>query len=463
MAKRKGMVSYAYQPKRYKPGYATPPRTPKSVFRTPSKPSAASRAMGYAGEAYNAGKYLATGNYLGAAMDYGPRIARSLFGSKSAARGRGYNTKGSYQGKFKKGKKLLTKTSVYANKGVLLTSEVKGTVSDPDCLYITHTAVDSYKVIIQIVDSLFRKLFEKAGFQISNLDERVGHVSITDAKDWTVELTVQAGLTGTETVATTYQTVAASTVKTVAGQFYVDFLKFSAGYSYNAAGDAGNDIRLYRLILYTQDYNVTYAPTFKCAINLNDEMVHLYGSSEIKIQNRTLSATGDADDTEVSNNPLIGRSYEFKGIPKARDKALWPLNAIPVNGGVQLVRAATLTTNTGYKEPPNPSVFSNCIYSAKIRLEPGNIKTSTIKYQKSMNLIDLLGKINVQWGVTAIHTYHSIFPSEIFCFEDLINVNGAQNISCAYEANQIIGVYCQTKKKALGVVAYTTSDVSNNP
>ena len=265
---------------------------------------------------------------------------------------------------------------------------------------------------------------------------------------------------------TAYTTIAGSTIRSVANQFYADFLKYSAGYSYGAgSGDAGNDIRLYNFNLYSQDYNTTYSPVFECSIHLDDEILHLSGSSALKIQNRTLVADADAgtDEDNVTNNPLIGRSYMFKGMPKTRSKSAWPLNAVPINSGVQLVRAATMSTNTAMKEPPNPSIFSNCVKSGTLRLEPGAIKMSYIRYKKSMHFLEFLQKMNVQYGVTVFHAYHSIFPSEVFALEDIINVNGSQNISCAYEANQVIGMFLRTRKKALAVLDYTTSTVSNNP
>jgi len=461
--------------KRKASGYPTPPNTPKKARLQPRRlfnqnPRMMSRgsryaanAMGYAGEAYNAGKYLATGNYLGAAMDYGPRIVKSLFGSKASAARRSYKTKGQSAGRFKKGRKNRTNVSIYANKGILLTSEVGGTVTDPDCVYIAHTACDVEKVITESIDALFRKLFEKAGFMVTNLDDRVAHVGITDAKDWTVQLTEVAGQTGVESVNTQYVTVAASTVKTIATQFYGAFKSFSAGQTYTGSGAAATDTRLYRLILYTQDYNVTLAPTFHCSLNLKDEMLHMYGCSEIKIQNRTLSADGGTDEDNVSSNPLIGRNYLFSSMPRTRDKSAFPLNAIPVNQGVQLTRAGQLTNNQAWKEPPDPVMFTNCRKSAKIRLEPGDIKWSKLVSKKRMNFLDFLERIRLQSGITpAFNVYNSIFPSEIFAFEDIINVNGSQNISCAYEINQTIGVWFRTSKKATGVQSYTTATFSNN-
>lgn len=426
---------------------------------------------------YNAAGLAATraADYIvpgaGTALRAGYGLYKYIKGRKSTKqpvrgmRRRAYHTTGSYKGKFKKGSSKETKEQNYANKGILHTSEVSGTISDPDCVYITHTAVDGYKLVEVAVQALFRKLFQKQGYVITNVDEPLGHISITDAKDWQIELIQQDQLTGTESVLATYVTVAGSTIRSIANEFITYFMQFSSGATtVPGVGASANDKRLRKLILYGQDFNVTRQPVFECQIELDDEVMCVYGYSKIKIQNRTLAPDGGDQANDVSNNPLIGRSYGFKGIPKLRDRNVWPLNSIPINSGIQLIRSAVLTGNTGFKEPPNPSVFSNCQKSAKLKLEPGDIKSSTISFQKNQNFLEMLQKIRLQYGATAaFNSYYSIFPSEMFAFEDMINVNSTQNLSCAYESNQVIGVYFKTKKKAKGVITFAQATVNSEP
>lgn len=375
-----------------------------------------------------------------------------------------YYTKGTFAGKLRKGGSNKKPESVYANKGVVRTSEVIGVVADPDCVYITHTAVDGYKLVEVAVQALVRKLFEKLGYRITNVDEVLGHISISDAKDWQIELTQIAGKTGVESVLGTHVTVAGSTVRTVAAAFLTNFMQFSSGFTTTpGVGSASNDNRLHRFILYGQDFNVTRQPVFECELRLADETMCVYGKSELKIQNRTLSATGSTDTNDISNNPLLGRSYMFSEIPKMRDKTAFALNSLPIANGVQLVRSTTIG-NTTFKEPPLPQLFSNCKKSSVIRLEPGHIKHSFCMFKKSMKFMTFLEKIKLQYGSgTEFLNYQSMFPCEMFAFEDLINVNVSQNISCAYESNQTVGVYFKTARAHAGVSTFDSQTYNNVP
>lgn len=377
-----------------------------------------------------------------------------------------YKTRGSYHGKFKKPKKGSNKKpeSQFANKGIVRISEVIGTVSDPDCVYITHTAIDGYKLVEVAVQALVRKLFEKLGYRIANVDTILGHISISDAKDWQVELTTVNQKTGVETVNSTFVTTIASTVRTVAAAFITPFMLFSSGSTTApGVGAAGNDSRLSRFILYGQDFNITRQPVFECELRLEDEIMCVYGVSDLKIQNRTLSANGSSDTNDIANNPLLGRSYIFSNIPKMRDRTAFLLNSIPIANGVQLVRA-TQIANTTFKEPPLPQLFTNCKKSGVVRLEPGDIKNSRCSFKKNMSFLTFLEKIKLQYGTGGeFLSYQSMFPSEMFALEDLINVNIAQNISCAYESNQTIGVYFKTRRSMSGVSTFDSITYTNNP
>lgn len=375
-----------------------------------------------------------------------------------------YHTHGTHKGRFQKSRKTSTRTTIYSNRGILSTSEVHGIIADPDCVYITHTACDTYKIIVTSTEALIRKLFEKKGFVITNTAETLGQLSISDAANWKVELTSINGSTGNESIEQSVTTISSDSIQSIAVIFLDRIMKYSSGYNSGVSvGSNDNDVQLHRLNLYSGDTTATATVyRFACGLFLQDETVHMYGCSDLKIQNRTLAANASTNTEDVSNNPLTGKNYLFNGIPKCRDKALFPLNSIPINKGVQLVRANSLPS-LNYREPPPTSIFSNCVGSATINLDPGAIKSSKVQYTKTMKYIEFLQKLNIQFSTAGLLTYHSIFPSEIFAFEDLINVNNTQNISCAYESNQILGVYFTTTRKAKGIVKFEQSVYNNIP
>lgn len=396
---------------------------------------------------------------------YIPQPLKNAY-KKYNARPKRHRTRGTYKGKFPRGKKgsNITNVSVYANKGILRNSEVRGLISDPDCVYISHTAGDNYKIIQVTVIALMRKLFQKKGIVIANIDTPIPNLGIGNAVDFKVELTKVDGYSGNETVLTTYNTIATDSLRVVSGNFEDAFMRYSSGYdSGSGAGNSNNDLNIiYNLNLYQFDYRpASITSVLQAQIHLADEIMHVYACSEMKIQNRTLAADSSTDETDVTNNPLIGRSYEFKKMPLTRDKVTFQLNKIPVNDGVQLVRASDVQQQ--YKEPPDPSIFVNCVRSAKLHLEPGHIKSSKIMYKKSHKLLEFLRQINLQYGGTGLAVYHTQLPCEIIALEDIINVQTTSRIQVAYETNQVVGVYLTTTNKAHGVMQYDAQRFDNNP
>jgi len=410
-----------------------------------------------AGLAYDVAKY-AHSKVRSKTLPPRLRTSKGRFAGGSKTR---YSTTGSIGGKFGKIQEKL-KFTKHSNKGLYHVAECNGTVSDPDCVYLSHCAVDSYSVFIQATNALMRKLFEKAGLVITNIDELLVHKSIGNGSDWQVQLTQIDENTGVETVSTSYITGVTDTIAIISNVFFPVFQAFSSGGG-TTSGALGNRLRLCRLLLYTQDYNTTYSPTFKCGLNLEDEIICVKGISKMKIQNRTLAADGSASREDVSNNPLIGRTYQFKTYPKGRDKRLYLLNTILANEGVNLVRAAQIPGGS-YKEPPLPNHFSNCVRSSLVQLEPGQIKYSSVKYEKNMHFLMFLTKVHMLLDNAGPTRFHDApFPSQMFALEDMINVNPLQNISVAYEINKELGIYFKTNKKAKAVTSFQQATVSNNP
>jgi hypothetical protein len=377
---------------------------------------------------------------------------------------RAYHTHGSYAGNFKKSRKTTTPTTKYANKGMLQVSEINGSITDANIVYISHTAGDAFKIVQHSVTALIRKLFQKAGVTITSPDMILikDGIPTRTAAGWLLELTSYNGASGVESSLINYTTITGDTLLLVSAVFKNSFIEFSSGYhSSTTGGAAGNDIILKKFNLYQVNDLGSVDSSLAASIELCDEILHVYTTSELKIQNRTLAADAGSDALDVSNNPLIGRNYRFNGMPKIRQTAngVYKLNTIPINSGIQLVKGGELPINM--REPPDPSQFSNCKGSAKIKLEPGQIKMSKLTWKKSMNFLTFLSKLNIQFGTTSNYAYHTIVPCEIFALEDMINVTASQLINCAYETNQILGAYLTTRRRANGIQGFEQYTVNN--
>ena len=77
-----------------------------------------------------------------------------------------------FRGKFKKPrrKNLKTKSDKYSLQGVINIRETSGTISDSDCVYLSHSTYEIELVSKTIAEAIIRKLFKMAGFDGTNPD-----------------------------------------------------------------------------------------------------------------------------------------------------------------------------------------------------------------------------------------------------------------------------------------------------
>jgi len=205
------------------------------------------------------------------------------------------------------------------------------------------------------------------------------------------------------------------------------------------------------------------------SIDLTNEFVRFKTTASLKIQNRTLSTSGSGDAEDVSANPLQGLRYDLtNGMPRWRDNSLTGLanvfGQVFDSQGVLLIRGAEFTTTASAvnREPPNPKMFANCKKSAKVILQPGDIKKCDIVFKKNALLIDFLQAIGAGAGSSALRpNTRAIGKMSLFALEDMINVNALQNISIAYEVNRVFSAYCTTGKVKPALGQFYTGTLNN--
>lgn len=123
-------------------------------------------------------------------------------------------------------------------------------------------------------------------------------------------------------------------------------------------------------------------------MNLQGSMLHFTSKAALKVQNRTIEATGDNEADDVNNVPLTGKTYEGTGGGTTHIASRIPL-AIESNYGVAFLSDKTAVSSSSGPwpmEPPKPAEVMNCKKSGKIRLDPGKIKTSVLTTKETMSL-----------------------------------------------------------------------------
>lgn len=369
-----------------------------------------------------------------------------------------YKGEGKFAGKFPKGKKknLASQSmSKFARNGSIQVRETVGTVSDTDCVYLYSHNVVPADVMFLIASATVRKLLElafKTKYTSTSNYVLMGNYNAT-LGSYLVVLTYYDAVTGANN-STVVSTISGTKLLIeCADELGLVLNSYSSG---NGTANAANPREPFLLSVYKR-MDADSDSVLLATMNLHNEYIELYSSMELKVQNRSASASGSKDTDQVDSNPLQGYIYEFSSVPKSRD----PLNvtggtlattdraydfaSVRYIDGMNLVRGSDLPS--GYREPITARNFTNCKGVSKVRLEPGCIKNLYRKYQKSINFVKFLHDYNLQ--VNALTSNGRVIKclggGVLIGFEDVINVNSSALITVTYEAERKSGVVLKTR------------------
>jgi len=368
-----------------------------------------------------------------------------------------FSGSGKYAGKFKKGRKSVNQ---YLSSGFKITTEITGSVSDPDCVYLGHSTFSGYQALSLAQACLVRKLLLKAGYSINAMTEKLG-------EPFRFELLTKNDTDGVIT-AYTYENLITETIFDIVGDLatgttgsFGNLFNVTLGY---VVGNTSNDLSVtapWQLNLYIFDTGVVNTFRKVCTLPLREMFIHLKAKSELKIQNRSVSATGSESVDTVNSNPIEGRSYSFKtAAPRSKIDGMHLVEAVPDFTGVITTRAtampttgSTTATDRILKEPPPASVFWNQSVTKKVRLEPGHIKSDHIQHTMKMSYIKWLDTFvirNAAIDAVGSHKQQKLPGTcTLFAFEDTINLNSTYYITCAYECNREVEcMFTQMKPRA---------------
>lgn len=368
---------------------------------------------------------------------------------------------GRYVGRFKKTKRRTADTLLkYQKYGVVHVDEVQGSVDDPNCVYLAHMSYDQLDMIKYASEALIRLLFRTCmKLNCDSLDQEIPGLSYVNAgSTWYVRLMGNQQVDGSMNILVSHTVVDNDTVAIVAATFYNEFVKYSSGFSSTATtGSNDNGVELVKLALFIQDADgQTTTGKFQGDIDLRDLRMHYTSKSELKIQNRTPGDNGSTDSDNISNNPLSGWMYDFKGIPKSANINMYHLESflkVATQKGVMLTRAASLASTIvgggSFREPPLPRSWKNCVKASKILLQPGDIKKGVCSVTKNENFLQFLKTTRFQQGaVDDLAVTWGKMPTQMIALEDVINLDTSYKVTCAYEVNRVSGVYFTRIKRS---------------
>lgn len=405
-------------------------RRRSNVLRHPNK---VARLMNVAEQAYSAGK--AAARIYKSYKSAGTQTSYSRASSKR--RGPTYRTRGRYVGKFKgpsRRKKVVKMYNANKSRGLESVHENGGVITDADLVAVYHgTAV--YDALTHVCGAMFRKLWEHLGLSISNWDDPIPNfTSMSMGYDFrsgfgvpmaTSAFVIPGGTSFLGAVALFRDDIIAQSLATVEG-FIIDTMRFvnlaPVGFETNGQLECSN---------------------MKVAINQ---------SSNLTMQNRTLGQ-GATDDqtTDVTNNPLTGRTWTVGGNffrPKAQSFSV----AANTNGLVCVARngfgtGAGPTAGIGSQfKVAGPATIKQTQHTARVTLQPGEIKKSRCVWSETMYVNKFFWRIkSLLCDFTAIsaplgRSSSYLGLAKLYQFEKLCDTrSGAQLVSIGYEYNLITG------------------------
>lgn len=488
LMKRKSSAQYGKISRRIVGGSASGSVVPPTVYsRAPTFYSrgSSSLARSIIGGALKGASYLPgtvgsiarTARTMGSLYSRGRSLLRRLRGGDPkppyAVVGKKHRwvTKGTFVGKFSRpnkrsGKKLLK----YNKTGTVLVKELTGTVSDPDVCYVINEAINQYDFVQAIIEAIVRQLFEKAGIRIVGRNDIIASLDGSNSGQGKMYIRLNAINISTPETPIDHPVLTSDTLKSMATKFFAAFI--NAISLENSSGGGGNTYNTYlmtEMILYKANEANNAINQQLAVVKFDECKIDVYGQAELKVQNRTKASSGSGDAEDVSNNPLQGRLYYFKGVPRPKSLQLSSSNGSNGNSfglwnvttGVRTLTGAADFGNADFKEPPPPTYFWNCKASSKVRLDPGQIKTYTVKQGFVMMLPAILKKLRMQFSTAgnSLFTNHTIFKSCMIGMEDVINVNASESIGIAFEIERILAVrafvnakkYCRTSFEQVSV------------
>jgi hypothetical protein len=383
-----------------------------------------------------------------------------------------YFTTGRLAGKFKRRRTGKRKDDRFLRNGFKNTMEITGVVSDPDCVYVGHSTSSGARILTVFLNAALRKLFARGGVKVERIDEKIDGYHTFSADAFKVVLEVDTIRTGVGPVNTEYTLNANESIYSIVGDIangvvpnWTGLVDFWRNYcSFGQTNGSSGSVQYPRALkLYRNDRTPANLWVYSCEVNFFEENINLFIKSDLKIQNRTLSATGGTDENDISNNPLIGRSYQFNtGAPllKGLNNPNGLITGVNDRTGVITIRAASLDSGSGnpiFKEPPPPKIFANLSRDGKAVLQPGQIKTDTLIYSTRMQchkFFDRLRWAPDDYNVPGAKSFKTAGKCGMFALEDVINVNGTQNISIAYECNRYEMCYLTTMKTSVSIGSF---------
>jgi len=284
-----------------------------------------------------------------------------------AAKIKVYSGNSTSGGKFTSGSRSAAQNkAVYAIRGVSKTIEYGGVTQDPNAVYIGHATCPPNQMGNLVARALIKRFLIKIGKMPS---ETTGTIPLlTSLSEFTYWRRLDSALLPAPISIGSGPGV---TFESLSAALETQLLTVPA---------SGNEQIPVKLVYQDDAVNNINA----IQMYIKNAKLHMYIKSSFKIQNRSTN-TGDAEQTDVVDNvPLYGKQYEGNGTGTqyTGDISTVEIMADRIYGVIDKLAAA----DNSLREPPLGKTFPRVKKMGKAHLEPGQIKTSVLVFEKTMTL-----------------------------------------------------------------------------
>jgi len=371
-------------------------------------------------------------------MKSGSTSIRGTLGGFAGKRRKGAKTR---KGGKRKTRKRLARKRKYGRKvlaegGVEFQGEEVGKLTDANAVYIGHASFAPQNFTKYICYCMVKMILNRAGVIFTNWNIVAGGAELpagsTISFAWR-DTMISSLNNFTVTVAN------ADTYDTIGNAFWSAFYT-----EINNGTLSEKSIPEYIWV----DKGTSAATKDITKVNMNNVSFDVFAKDSLKVQNRTVSALADNEITDVNSVPLTGKMYFSRGNYFESKNELADEDLVAAR--ITNVLAVSANTDTYLFEPPQAYYFKDTT-SMPVRLAPGEIKTHTHTFKRTLSMRSFLSWAKSFWYNTALQSdeqnRHSMGQVAMLGLEKVIGTGlDATGIEIKYEVDQHMWVKCRVRE-----------------
>ena len=358
-----------------------------------------------------------------------------------------FNTTGRSAGKFKRGtRRYANKNWVKQKYGVSLNKEAGKVYTASECVFLGHATAPLQTVREMMWRAIVKRLYiASGGYDMTDM-----HISLPQ----------------NTSVAVFFHNDGSDAPQQVENYLFgannsLEDLVQWLGSQQRVYNDGENETRFYKFIRLLPSSTYSERSLREGRVNLMNCYLNFSMRSSYKIQNRSInSATWSNEEADnVDNVPLYGKSYEGSGngaiVKNAQLVGIVPgFTATPtLFADYQFGIIEGGATQNSLKEPPYASDFMFVKRSGRVRLEPGAIKTSTLRSKGRVSFLDLQRQLAETQDVgyignipTVSKVMTKLGQYRFFGLEKMIDAQASFPMTIATEHNLRVDCWSETSE-----------------